>query len=78
MFNPIGQNVYPAEVERILLENNNVSYVKIYGVDDTLQEHIIKAKVTLKRNGSQEQEKLIHWCKDSMSPYKIPKVIEFN
>jgi acyl-coenzyme A synthetase/AMP-(fatty) acid ligase len=37
----------------------------------------VKALVVLKKGASCEPESLIKFCKESLAPYKAPKVVEF-
>ena len=78
MLNVAGQKVYPTEVERFILKNENVLSIKIFGEKDILLGHVIKAKIKLKKNDAEAQNNLRKWCKETISTYKIPKVIEFN
>jgi len=72
-----GENVYPAEVEKVLYENENVKEVAIIGVPDAKWGEVGKAFVVRKKGAKVTAEDLIHWCADRVAKYKVPKYIEF-
>ena len=72
-----GENVYPAEVEKVLYENENVKEVAIIGVPDAKWGEVGKAFVVLRENARLSEDELIRWCADRVAKYKVPKHIEF-
>ncbi|MHA1490968.1 MAG: AMP-binding enzyme, partial [Promethearchaeota archaeon] len=75
-----GHGVFPAEVENLIYQNEAVNEVGVIGVphpDGVGQ--TIKAYVSIKDEykGKITEEDLMEWCKDNMSPYKYPRIIEF-
>jgi len=71
-----GENVYPAEVEKILLNHPSVSEAVIVGVPDEKWGEVGKAFIVLK-NKNQEVDDLKNFCSQSLSKYKIPKHFVF-
>ena len=72
-----GENVYPAEVEKVLYENENVKEVAIIGVPDAKWGEVGMAFVVLRENARLSEDELIQWCADRVAKYKVPKHIEF-
>jgi long-chain acyl-CoA synthetase len=83
MINVSGFKVYPREVEDILFEHEAVEKAAVIGVPDPSLpgSEKVKAYVVLKQ-GFKESEELANgireFCKKSVAPYKIPKLIEFR
>lgn len=71
-----GFNVYPNEVEQIIGLLPGVLEVGVIGVTDEHSGEIVKACV-VKRNPSLTSEDIIAHCREHLTAYKIPKIIEF-
>ncbi|MBE0663347.1 MAG: long-chain fatty acid--CoA ligase [Bacteroidales bacterium] len=72
-----GENVYPAEVERVLLTHPAVEAVIITGVPDEKWGESGKAFVVRKKGIEVSEEMLINYCRERMAKYKIPKYVDF-
>ncbi|MEM6347937.1 MAG: long-chain fatty acid--CoA ligase [Bacteroidota bacterium] len=72
-----GLNVYPREVEDVIMKHEAVSMVAVIGVPDEQYGEEIKACVVLKDGHSLEPEALSAWTKDHIASYKYPRVVEF-
>ncbi|MEM7574815.1 MAG: long-chain fatty acid--CoA ligase [Bacteroidota bacterium] len=72
-----GLNVYPREVEEVLMKHEAVSLVAVIGIPDEQYGEEIKAYVVLKEGASVAETALIDWTKDRIAAYKYPRVIEF-
>lgn len=71
-----GFNVYPAEVEKILLNHPSIESVRINGhlvrnTDNSFSEEL-KAEIWPKNSHGITSEALRSWCRENMSSYKIP------
>ena len=77
MFISGGENVYPAEVERVLLENPKILEAAVVGVPDPKWGEVGKAFIVVKEGEVLTREDVIQWCLDRLAKYKIPKHIEF-
>jgi long-chain acyl-CoA synthetase len=77
LIKPGGENVYPAEVEKSILEHPAVEKAVVIGVPDPKWGEAIKAIVSLKPGQKATEKELIDFCKDSLAGYKKPKSIEF-
>jgi O-succinylbenzoic acid--CoA ligase len=77
-----GENVYPAEVERVLLAHPAVEDAGVVGVPDTTWGQVVAAAVALKpaaQSGSTEAlaDAIVAFCRDHLAGYKIPKRLWF-
>lgn len=69
-----GFNVYPREIEEVLLTHPAVSLAAVIGVPDDRNGEEIKAYVILKDGASATEEELIEWSKGKMAAYKYPRM----
>jgi long-chain acyl-CoA synthetase len=71
-----GFNVYPREVEEVLMTHPDVSLAAVVGVPDESHGEEIKAYVILNDGATTTGEELVAWCKDQMAAYKYPRVVD--
>lgn len=72
-----GENVYPAEVEKVILEHPAVKEVAVFGVPDHKFGEGIKAVCVLKPNVEISEKELIDFVADRMARYKKPRYVSF-
>jgi acyl-CoA synthetase (AMP-forming)/AMP-acid ligase II len=72
-----GENVYPAEVERVLAEHPAVAEAAVFGVPDTTWGEAVKAAVVKLEGHDVTQEQLIAFARERIAGYKCPKSIDF-
>lgn len=72
-----GENVYPAEVERVLIEHPAVADVAIFGVPDAKWGEAVKAAVVLRTGQSISQDELIAFAQTRLGAFKCPKSVDF-
>lgn len=73
-----GFNVYPNEVEDVLMSHPAVSEAAVIGLPIKEGMEKIKAFIVLKERAEASEEELISHCQKSLVYYKIPKEIEFR
>jgi long-chain acyl-CoA synthetase len=73
-----GMNVYPREVEDVLMTHPAVSLAAVIGVPDERLGEDVKAFVVLKPGASTTAEALIAWSREQLAAYKYPRIIEFR
>lgn len=72
-----GLNVYPREVEEVIIKHDDVSLVAVIGIPDDQFGEDIKACVVLKEGATVNEATLQAWTKERIAAYKYPRVIEF-
>jgi long-chain acyl-CoA synthetase len=73
-----GFNVYPREVEEVLMSHPQVSLAAVIGVPDEQYGEEIKAFIVPTAGEEINEEELIHWSKENMADYKYPRLVEFR
>ncbi|MEV0977279.1 long-chain fatty acid--CoA ligase [Streptomyces sp. NPDC049915] len=72
-----GFNVYPREVEEVLMTHPAVSLAAVVGVPHDSHGEEIKAFVILRPGASVTPGELVAWGKEQMASYKYPRIVEF-
>jgi acyl-CoA synthetase (AMP-forming)/AMP-acid ligase II len=70
-------NIYPAEVDAVLLGHPDVADVATIGVPDEEWGESVLAVVELKPGASPSAEELLHWCRSRLAAYKCPRAVDF-
>ena len=80
MINVGGEKVFPAEVESVLMEMENILDASVRGVPNPITGQMVVAKVTLKeaQEMSELRRSIRQYCKGKLAPYKIPSKIEIT
>jgi malonyl-CoA/methylmalonyl-CoA synthetase len=73
-----GLNIYPPEVERVLVEHPAVNACAVIGCPDAEWGEKVTAVVVLEKTESVSGEELIRFCRERLAPYKSPKAIVFK
>jgi long-chain acyl-CoA synthetase len=76
-----GFNVYPREVEEVLFHHPAVSEAAIAGVPDEYRGETVAAFIILKPGfeaSEQTRQNILDFCKQELTPYKVPKILEFR
>jgi long-chain acyl-CoA synthetase len=71
-----GFNVYPAEVEAVLVEHEAVGDVAVVGVAHPHSGETVKAFVVVEPGHSVEEDELIEWSATRLARYKCPTKID--
>jgi len=73
-----GFNVYPRELEEVIMTHPEVSLVAVVGVPHPSHGEEVKAFVIRKPSSTVTEAELIAWCKQNMAGYKYPRQVEFR
>jgi long-chain acyl-CoA synthetase len=73
-----GYNVYPDEVDAVLLAHPAVQETASIGVPDVKRGEIVKSFVVLKAGMTATAEEIQAYCRENLAPYKVPRAIEFR
>ncbi len=73
-----GLNVYPSEVENVLLAHPKVAEAAVVGIPDPERGEALKAVVVPKVGEELSKRELLRFCRERLASFKIPKVVEFR
>jgi len=73
-----GYNVYPDEVDAVLMTHPAVLEAATIGVPDLRRGEIVKSFVVLRPGISATPEEITAYCRDNLAAYKVPRAIEFR
>ena len=77
MFISGGENVYPAEIEKVLYQHPAVHMCAVIGLPDAKWGEVGKACVVLKPNQTATEEELLKLMTERLAKYKVPKSVTF-
>jgi long-chain acyl-CoA synthetase len=72
-----GQNIFPGDIEAVLLTHPKVAEAKIGGTIDLVRGETIKAWLKLKVGEKATEQEIRQYCQGHMADYKLPREIEF-
>ncbi|MBT2563129.1 long-chain fatty acid--CoA ligase [Pedobacter sp. ISL-68] len=72
-----GMNIFPREIEEIMMKHPSISLVAVIGIPDERMGEDVKAFIVLKAHVKANAEEIILWCKAHMAVYKYPRKVEF-
>jgi fatty-acyl-CoA synthase len=72
-----GENVFPQEVENLLVEREDVSDAAVVGVDDVDFGKRLRAFVVLKPGAQQNAEQIKLYVKNNLARHKVPRDVVF-
>ena len=71
-----GFNVYPNEIEKVVVAHDGILEVAAVGVDDEESGEVVKLCI-VKKDPALTEDEVLDFCKDRLTRYKWPKHIEF-
>ena len=71
-------NVYPRDVEEVLYEHPKVFEVAVAGIDGGGADAVVKAYVVLKKGEMATPEEFVEFCRQRLSEYAVPRLVEFR
>jgi long-chain acyl-CoA synthetase len=72
-----GFNVYPNEIEDVLAAHPGIMEVAVIGVPDGAAGEAVKAFI-VKQDETLTTESIRSYCKEHLTNYKVPKLVEFR
>lgn len=74
-----GFNVYPREVEQVLMEHPAVAEAAVVGVPDDRSGEAVKAVIVLHADGAAElgEQEVREFCVQRLARFKVPTVVQF-
>jgi long-chain acyl-CoA synthetase len=78
LIKPGGYQVWPREVEEVLMDHPKVLEAGVAGIPDPYRGETVKAWIVLKPGETATEEELKAFCKESLAAYKVPTHYEFR
>lgn len=72
-----GFNVYPAEIENMLLRHPDIVQAGVIGIPDARLGEVGMAYLVPAPGASAAPADIVAWCRTEMANYKVPRVVEF-
>lgn len=73
-----GFNVFPNEVESVVSLHPDVVEAACIGVPDAKSTEAVKVFVVAREGSDLDADKLIAWCRESLTAFKVPRHVEFR
>lgn len=73
-----GFNVYPRELEEVLMTHEAVSLCAVVGIKSDEHGEEVKAYIVKKDGAIHTETEIVEWCKTNMASYKYPRFVEFR
>ena len=78
MYKSGGENVYPAEIERVLIQLEDVLEVAVVGVPDEKWGEAGKAFLVKKEGSALTETGVLEYCRQQLAKFKVPKYVQFT
>jgi len=72
-----GFNVYPREVEIVLMMHPAVAAARVESKEDMMRGEIVKALIVRKPGAEADEKDILRHCRAYLSSYKLPREVEF-
>ena len=73
-----GYNVYPREIDEVLLEHPKVLEAVAVGIADGVRGEVLKAYVVPRPGEQLTRTEITSWCRSKLASYKVPRLVEFR
>ena len=71
-----GENIFPREIEEVMIHHPSVKEVAVIGVPDEVRGEVPKAFVIARDGTSPDAKDLRSFCREKLANYKVPKIVE--
>jgi len=72
-----GYNIYPAEIERVLMGHESVALVAVGREPDDVKGEVAHAYVVAAHEHAPTELELLTYCRERLAAYKVPKAVHF-
>lgn len=73
-----GYNVYPREVDEVLLEHPKILEAVSVGLADPIRGEVLKAYIVLRPGEQMNKSEVVAFCRSKLASYKVPRQVEFR
>jgi long-chain acyl-CoA synthetase len=73
-----GYNIYPDEIDRVLVSHPKVQEAATIGLPDPKRGETVRSFVVLRPDQQATEEELLAYCREQLAAYKVPKQIEIR
>lgn len=73
-----GYNIYPDEIDNVLIAHPAVLEACTIGIPDPKRGETVKSFIVLQPDASAGEEEILEYCKENLAAYKVPKFVEFR
>lgn len=73
-----GFNIYPRDVDEVLYQHPEIQDAVTVGIPDAYRGETVKAFIVLREGASVTAEEIIAFCRERLTAYKVPKLVEFR
>ncbi len=73
-----GFNIYPKDIDQVLLEHPKIAEAVAVGIPDRYRGQTVKAFVVLKPGQTASEEEILDFCRKNLAKYKVPTQVEFR
>lgn len=70
-----GDNIYPDQVEEVVLAVDNVLEATVVGMPDDVYGEVPYAFVVKEQNSGLAEKEVVNFCRERLAPYKVPNVV---
>src|SRR4030042_4508766 len=78
LIKPGGYQVWPREVEEVIIAHPKVLDVGVAGIPDPYRGETVKAWVVVKPGETLTEQEVRDWCKEHLAVFKVPTHVEFR
>lgn len=75
MINVSGNKVFPEEVEQVLDTHAAIAASRVTGIEHLIMGETVQADIVLKEGFEIETEKVLKYCRERLSSYKVPQFL---
>ena len=73
-----GYNVFPREVDEVLMEHPQILEAVCVGLNDPLRGEVLKAFIVPKPGEHLTKPEIVAFCRKKLASYKVPRQVEFR
>lgn len=72
-----GYKLSALEIETVLLDHPGIAECAVLGIEDAVWGESVAAAIVSAAGRELDEDELRAWCKERMSPYKVPRIFAF-